>query len=1223
MTGRLTLFFFFLLSLLSFRICAEDFVVTSNADSGPGTLREALTLAAANGTAEKDFIKFNLPDVSETGRTIVILTDLPKLSSNLVIDGSTQPGNKIGISNAKITIKTFRSTNALTVFAGDNIDQIEFYGLFLWDTSNPCISDPDGAEKTAINIKNSQNIVFGSQNKGNVINGYKYNAILLTSDQDIYIANNIFGLNPVSSTLDPVCSGFITLDDVINVTIGDENAGNTSFSGLYITLSSASTASIVNIKYNNFAVGVDGVSTWHSGSGTYLSIFADSFKPQPQNVDITVSDNLISHYGEGLGGMAFASFGGNLTINHNWFGTDRSATLPLNLKKAHPGEGTGIRLDQVAATVTIGDVNPASGNIFAYSDVGVVANNTPNIKLIRNSFKCINYKEYINNLTLPQISITANTGEYISGTTSANALVDVFTSDDCVNCSPQTYIGSTTADAAGNWKYTFSTAPTGSILANAHAGNISSNFTKPEINISKLQVTNADCGQSGMITGVTVKNTDTFKWVDDKGKVMSTELQLVNAPPGRYKLIAGKYCTVESDYITIEDLKPQIIDAFMTTYNTSCDKQDGAIKGLYAYTTDHKTLTYNWYDKDNKLVSHTLDIENLAAGEYTFYAITADGCESKYGPVIINNNTGPSLDQSNQIITSSKCYESKGAITGIIVSGTNVKYSWQNQQQQEVATTADLTDQPPGIYTLKVIDDSQCSPVFSTAIEIPAVNDVAINTDNMIVQDATCYNFDGSIKNIQVNGSNLTYSWTNEQNIQVGTNVDLTGAPPGKYILTVSGGLCVPISTTTITINSVNGVLSLDNSTINVQSATCGGDNGSITGLKATGATSFAWRRDDGSNTIISTSLDLKEVSAGNYQLTISSASCSRTYTFTIELLPPISFPVFAYTKTPSCAAFGTGTITLNTDNAPSQPAAYRWVNTSGITVGFDKTVQFLPAGTYKLFLTDQYGCENFYQDYTIEAYPEFKVVQPGIAANIECGIGTGSVSATTVTGGSLTYTYQWLDEAGNTIGSQPYIDNLSPGKYLLRITDGGCDLAELKYIIEDIHLVPPTPSVNDIDLCNKGEAMIKVNDPYPTALYRLYDTETSTQPIAEVRGGTFNINVTDSRRYYVTLTYGSCESARTEVKVSVGAFVNNITNTFTPNGDGVNDYWMIKGFENYSTGTVSIYNHNGQLVFQSKGYATPFDGTLYGKPLPAGVYYYIINIKKCSIISGHLTLLR
>ena len=68
------------------------------------------------------------------------------------------------------------------------------------------------------------------------------------------------------------------------------------------------------------------------------------------------------------------------------------------------------------------------------------------------------------------------------------------------------------------------------------------------------------------------------------------------------------------------------------------------------------------------------------------------------------------------------------------------------------------------------------------------------------------------------------------------------------------------------------------------------------------------------------------------------------------------------------------------------------------------------------------------------------------------------------------------------------------------------------------------------------------------------------------------------------------------------------IPNSFTPNGDGVNDYWKINGIAIGSDVDISVFNRDGQIVFQSKGYTDPWDGQYKNTPLATGVYYYIID---------------
>lgn len=85
------------------------------------------------------------------------------------------------------------------------------------------------------------------------------------------------------------------------------------------------------------------------------------------------------------------------------------------------------------------------------------------------------------------------------------------------------------------------------------------------------------------------------------------------------------------------------------------------------------------------------------------------------------------------------------------------------------------------------------------------------------------------------------------------------------------------------------------------------------------------------------------------------------------------------------------------------------------------------------------------------------------------------------------------------------------------------------------------------------------------------------------------------------------------------------IPNAFTPNGDGVNDYWDIPELADFPACIVSIYTRYGSLVFQSRGYGKPWDGTSKGSPVPMGTYYYIIDPRQDNIkpISGYVAVIR
>jgi gliding motility-associated-like protein len=69
-----------------------------------------------------------------------------------------------------------------------------------------------------------------------------------------------------------------------------------------------------------------------------------------------------------------------------------------------------------------------------------------------------------------------------------------------------------------------------------------------------------------------------------------------------------------------------------------------------------------------------------------------------------------------------------------------------------------------------------------------------------------------------------------------------------------------------------------------------------------------------------------------------------------------------------------------------------------------------------------------------------------------------------------------------------------------------------------------------------------------------------------------------------------------------------DIPNTFSPNGDGINDVWSIPYLNNFPNARIRILNRYSQLVFSSTGYNQPWNGKLKGADLPIGTYYYIIH---------------
>ncbi len=85
------------------------------------------------------------------------------------------------------------------------------------------------------------------------------------------------------------------------------------------------------------------------------------------------------------------------------------------------------------------------------------------------------------------------------------------------------------------------------------------------------------------------------------------------------------------------------------------------------------------------------------------------------------------------------------------------------------------------------------------------------------------------------------------------------------------------------------------------------------------------------------------------------------------------------------------------------------------------------------------------------------------------------------------------------------------------------------------------------------------------------------------------------------------------------------VPNAFSPNGDGINDTWIIEPLEFFTESVTSVYNRYGQLIYSSKGYSKPWDGTRNGNPVPIGMYYYVIDLKtsKEPLLTGSVLVIR
>ena len=173
--------------------------------------------------------------------------------------------------------------------------------------------------------------------------------------------------------------------------------------------------------------------------------------------------------------------------------------------------------------------------------------------------------------------------------------------------------------------------------------------------------------------------------------------------------------------------------------------------------------------------------------------------------------------------------------------------------------------------------------------------------------------------------------------------------------------------------------------------------------------------------------------------------------------------------------------------------------------------------------------------------------------------------------------------------------------RYTFNATNGCSNYAERNVLVHPLPLVNAGPDLfvleeNSIELQGSGSGGILSYSWSPSTALNKADT---VRPLSTPKEDIYY-------RLTATTSFGCTASDEMLVKVLKKPV---IPNTFSPNGDGIHDQWVIKYLENYPDASVEIFNRYGQPVIKLSNYK-PWDGTYNGKPVPVGTYYYIINPK-------------
>ena len=754
---------------------AATFTVSSNANAGPGTLRQALLDASANGTAVTDFINFNLPGNTQAAITIILKTQLPNVTANVVIDGTTQPGPSLGLSNTKVIITVATPAQNFNAFNVSSLvspnDAVEFYGLYIKDFS-PSASGFGSAIVTSANCK----LVIGAPGKGNVISGNWF--AIQGYLQNAKIQSNLIGLLPDGESPMPNWSILYSGADYDNLLIGGDDL---TYSNIIVNgydnginfggVSGSVLTKTVTIKNNYFGTDIKGVKVLYTGNSSFIGV-NDNYSTLIITANVfTASQLAISALNQAV-----------IIVKGNYFGTDKTQTYSL-------GSGATAIDENTAINATIGGVNDADQNVFTNYNNPILSQNRSITNVIKNKFYC-NSQVTISDSGSNYVRIIQLRDNYVSGDAPPGATVQLYyTTLNCANCNPETWFATVIANSNGVWEYSGDTKK--NVMASSTVNNNTFGFAPLSIDSADVTVNNIDCHHPGSIE-LNEKRTGRFQfiWKNSKGVIINNTQKADNLLPGNYTLEIneGGACPAATGSFTIIDLTPHV---FASTFQLNCGNPT-AYFTTYPSTGPNITITnYYWKDDKGNVLSTANTIKDLGPGNYYLYITDSNGCNSDTALIqVIAAIDVPVIDDSNVTVNNENCSRSDGSITGITISKAGkANYGWKKADgSKSYNNQLDLVNVPAGQYYFFVFYSFSCLPINSQTFTVTLQNEITMDETAAMVT-TNCKNNNGSIKGI-IDSGVTTYQWFDDKSIVAGTQPDLINAAPGDYFLIASNSKC-------------------------------------------------------------------------------------------------------------------------------------------------------------------------------------------------------------------------------------------------------------------------------------------------------------------------------------------------------------------------------------------------------------------------------------------------
>ena len=262
-------------------------------------------------------------------------------------------------------------------------------------------------------------------------------------------------------------------------------------------------------------------------------------------------------------------------------------------------------------------------------------------------------------------------------------------------------------------------------------------------------------------------------------------------------------------------------------------------------------------------------------------------------------------------------------------------------------------------------------------------------------------------------------------------------------------------------------------------------------------------------------------------------------------------------------------------------------------------SVSLANSGAFSVVALSDSGCASAPVLTRVTVVPK---IVPVVSNNV--AVCAGESTQLSASGGS---SYSWAPATGlsNASIANPVAAPLQTTTYNVVMTNGVCTDSS-KSVTVTVNANPVANAGSEIFLFEgqsaklhgtfKGDSIINYYWSPSTFLSDTTSLTPTTTPTGDIT-------------YTLTVISKTCGTSTSTVYVRVYKSIT-IPNTFSPNNDGINDVWNIDALVTYPESSVQVFDRYGQQVYQSTGYALPWDGKHNGTTVPTGTYYYVIDLK-------------